>query len=108
MYTAWKISMCPDWKWTHENHLPSQAHNHKSLCALEQLGAVANFDDLVKFGDHRQIRRSQMFIKLEFEFGCDIILMSPPIKRSLGSKLQQTSIFAMKNSFLTNQTDAVW
>ena len=27
-----------------------------------QLGAVANFDDLVKFGNRRQIRRSQMFI----------------------------------------------
>ena len=28
-----------------------------------QLGAAANFEDLVKFGDRRQIRRSQMFIK---------------------------------------------
>ena len=27
-----------------------------------QLGAATNFDDLVKFGDRRQIRRSQMFI----------------------------------------------
>ena len=27
-----------------------------------QLGAAANFDDLVKFGDRRQNRRSQMFI----------------------------------------------
>ena len=33
-----------------------------------QLGAAANFDDLVKFGDRRQIRRSQMFIKLAFEY----------------------------------------
>ena len=30
MYTAGKISMCPDWKMT------SRARNHKSLCALEQ------------------------------------------------------------------------
>ena len=29
---------------------------------LHQLGAAANFDDLVKFGDRRQIRRSPMFI----------------------------------------------
>ena len=55
----------------------------------QQLGAAANFDDLVKFGDRRQIRRSQMFIKLAFEFGCDVILMSYPITRSLGSKLRQ-------------------
>ena len=54
----------------------------------DQLGAAANFDDLVKFGDRRQIRRSQMFIKLAFEFGCDVILMSPPITRSLASKLR--------------------
>ena len=53
-----------------------------------QLGAAANFDDLVKFGDRRQIRRSQMFIKLAFEFGCDVILMSHPITRSLASKLR--------------------
>ena len=75
---------------------------------FEQFGAAANFDDLVKFGDRRQIRRSQMFIKLAFEFGCDVILMSHPITRSLCSKLWQTSIFAMKYSFFTNQTDAVW
>ena len=74
----------------------------------QQLGAGANFDDLVKFGDRRQIRRPQMFIKLAFEFGCDVILMSHPITRSLGSKLQQTSIFPMKYSFFTNQTAAVW
>ena len=61
-----------------------------------------------KLGDRRQIRRSQMFIKLAFEFGCDVILMSHPITRSLGNKLRQTSIFAMKYSFFTNQTDAVW
>ena len=54
----------------------------------EQLGAAANFDDLVKFGDRRQIRQSQMFIKLAFEFGCDAILMSHPITRSLASKLR--------------------
>ena len=71
--------------------------------AYDQLGAAANFDDLVKFGDRRQIRRSQMFIKLAFEFGCDVILMSHPITQSLGSKLRQTSIFAMKYSFFTNQ-----
>ena len=29
-----------------------------------QLGAAANFDDLDKFGDRRQIRRSQMFKNL--------------------------------------------
>ena len=73
-----------------------------------QLGAAANFDDLVKFGDRRQIRRSQIFIKLAFEFGCDVILMSHPITRSIASKLWQTSIFAMKYSFFTNQTNAVW
>ena len=39
-----------------------------------QLGAAANFGDLFKFGDCRQIWRSQMFIKLAFEFGCDVIL----------------------------------
>ena len=55
---------------------------------LYQLGAAANFDDLVKFGDRRQIRRPQMFIKLAFEFGCDVILMSHPITRSLASKLR--------------------
>ena len=75
---------------------------------IYQLGAAANFDDLVKFGDRRQIRRSQMFIKLAFEFGCDVIFMSYPITRSLGNKLRQTSIFAMKYSFFTNQTGAVW
>ena len=75
---------------------------------LNQLGEAANFDDLVKFGDRRQIRQFQMFIKLAFEFGCDVILMSHPITRSLGSKLRQTSIFAMKYSFFTNQTGAVW
>ena len=41
--------------------------------SLPQLGAAANFDDLVKFGDRRQIRRSQMFMKLAFELGCDVI-----------------------------------
>ena len=54
-----------------------------------QLGAAANFDDLVKLGDRRQIRRSQMFIKLAIWIriiGCDVILMSHPISRSLGSK----------------------
>ena len=56
-------------------------------CAFDQLGAAANFDNLVKFGNRRQIRRSQMFIKLAFEFGYDIIFMSHPIKRPLGSKL---------------------
>ena len=63
----------------------------------EQLGAAANFDDFVKFGDRRQIRWSQMFIKLAFEFGCDVILMSHPITRSLGSKLRSTLIFAVKH-----------
>ena len=38
----------------------------------QQLGAAANFDNLVKSGDRRQIRRSRMFIKLAFEFGCDV------------------------------------
>ena len=54
----------------------------------DQLGAATNFDDLVKFGDRRQIRLFQMFIKLAFEFGCDVIFMSHPIMRSLGSKLR--------------------
>ena len=58
------------------------------ISLYHQLGAAANFDDLVKFGDRRQIRRSQMFIKLAFEFGCDAILMSHPITRSLASKLR--------------------
>ena len=56
-------------------------------CLPHQLGAAANFDDLAKFGDRRQIRRSRLFIKLAFEFGCDVIFMSHPITRSLGSKL---------------------
>ena len=43
------------------------------------LGVAANFDDLVKFGVRRQIRPSQMFIKLAFEFGCEVIFMSHPI-----------------------------
>ena len=47
-----------------------------------ELGAAANFDDLVKFGDRRQIRRFEMFIK------CDVNFMSHPITQSLGSKLQ--------------------
>ena len=61
---------------------------HKIACGVKtkQLGAAANFDDLVKFGDRRQFRRSQMFIKLAFEFGCDVILMSHPITQSLGNK----------------------
>ena len=78
------------------------------ITVSEQLGAAANLDDLVKFGDRRQIRRSQMFIKLAFEFGCDVILMSHSITQSLGSKQQQTLIFAMKYSFFTNQSGAVW
>ena len=49
---------------------------------LGQFGAAANF------GDRRQIRQSQMFIKLAFEFGCDVVFMSHPITRSLGSKLR--------------------
>ena len=70
------------------------AHGHwagsmpANLLVSDQLGAAANFDDLIKFGDRRQIRRSQMFIKLGFEFGCDVILMSHPITRSLASKLR--------------------
>ena len=43
-----------------------------------QLGAATNFGDLVKFGDCRQIRRSQMFIKLVFEFRCDVIFYVSP------------------------------
>ena len=61
----------------------------KFLCCLSiQLGAATNFDDFVKFGDRHQIRQSQLFIKLAFEFGCDVIFMSHPITRSLGSKLR--------------------
>ena len=44
------------------------------------LGASANFDNLVKFGDRREIRRSQMFIELPLEF------MSHPITWLLGGK----------------------
>ena len=97
-----------------ETHLWQNSVNAPCIIAwdiwqnYEQLGAAANFDDLVKFGDPRQIKRSQMFIKLAFGFRCDVILMSHPITRSLGSKLRQTSIFAMKYSFFTNQTGAVW
>ena len=43
---------------------------------LTSLGTAANFDDLVKFGDRRQIMQSQMFIKLAFEFGCDFYVSS--------------------------------
>ena len=71
------------------------------------VGCSRQFDDLVKFGDRRQNRRSQMFIKLAFEFGCDVIFMSHPIMRSPGSKLRYTSIFAMKYSFFTDQTGVV-
>ena len=39
-----------------------------------QLGAAANFGKLIKFGNRCQIRRYQMFVKLTFEFGCNIIL----------------------------------
>ena len=58
------------------------------LTQINQLGSAPNFDDLVKFGDRRQIRRTQMFIKLAFEFGYEVIFMSHPIMRSLGSKLR--------------------
>ena len=51
-------------------------------------GVAAKFDDLVKFGDRRQIRRSRLFIKLAFEFGCDVVFVSHPITQSLGSKLR--------------------
>ena len=44
-----------------------------SLVESQQLGAAANFDDLAKFGDCRQIRRSRLFIKIAVEFGCDVI-----------------------------------
>ena len=33
MYTAGKISTCPDQK----NHLPSRAHNHKILCPWDKI-----------------------------------------------------------------------
>ena len=46
--------------------------------ASGQLGAGANFDDLVKFGDRRQIWRSQMFTKLVFGFGNDVIFYVSP------------------------------
>ena len=75
------------------------------LCC--QLGATANFDDLIKYGDRRQIRLLQMFLKLAFEFGCDVIFMSHQIMRSLGSKLWQTLIFAMKYLLSTNQTGVI-
>ena len=40
-------------------------HRNMSVClSICQLGAATNFDDLIKFGDRRQIRPSQMFIKL--------------------------------------------
>ena len=43
---------------------------------IRQLDAAPNFDDLIKFSNRRQIRRSQLFIKLAFEFRSDIIFMS--------------------------------
>ena len=49
-----------------------------------------------------------MFINLAFEFGCDVIFMSHPITRSLGSKLRWTLIFAIRYPFFTNQTGVVW
>ena len=56
--------------------LPAEVLSQFCSVYTTQLGAAANFDDLVKFGDRRQIRRSQMFIKLTFEFGYDVIFMS--------------------------------
>ena len=58
------------------------------VIVMLSVGCSRQFDDLAKFGDRHQIRRSQMFIKLAFEFGCDVIFMSHPITRSLGSKLR--------------------
>ena len=68
--------------------IPNTQHNviPPPFCT-KQLGAAASFDNLVKFGDYRQIRRFQMFIKLGFEWGCDVILMSHPVIWSLGGKL---------------------
>ena len=63
----------------------------KNFCdalTVSCMGAAANFDDIIKFGDHRQIRRYQMFKKFAFEFGCDVIFMCHPITWSLGSKLR--------------------
>ena len=64
-------------------------HQHRELSemisVIAQLGAAANFDDLVKFGDRRQIRWSQMFMKLAFEFGCDVIFMSHKKKCAEGA-----------------------
>ena len=46
-----------------------------------QLGAAASFDYPTKFGDHRNLSKSQirMFIKLAFELGYEIIFLSHPI-----------------------------
>ena len=75
-------------KWNVKSHQNLHKVPQNWDVTYDQLGAAANFDDLVKFGDRRQIRRSQMFIKLAFEFGCDLNLMSHPITRSLASKLR--------------------
>ena len=48
-------------------------------CPSGQSGATANFEGLAKFSDRRQIRWPQLFIKLAFEFGCDVIFISHPI-----------------------------
>ena len=68
------------------------SNGQKFNTGYTQLGAAANFDDLVKFGDRRQIRWSQIFIKLAFEFGCDVIFMSHSTMWSLVSKLRFINI----------------
>ena len=65
----------------------SQATSSREAIRLEDWKTagctVANFDDLVKFCNFHQIRRSWLFIKLAFEFGCDVMFTSHPIKRWL-------------------------
>ena len=54
-----QIKLCQNWisqRYLRKGALAS------SIC--KQLGVAASFDDLVKFGDRRQIKWSQIFIKL--------------------------------------------
>ena len=90
--SRWALCISMQWPRLKGCHVACDECASGEICSHQhvgyQLGAAANFDDLVKFGDRRQIRRFQMFIKLAFEFGCDVILMSHPITWSLGSKLR--------------------
>ena len=72
-------------------------------CSANQLGAAANFDDLAKFGDRRQIRRSRLFIKLAF----DVIFVSHPITQSSGPGPTRLRARARNRDRLENRSHVV-